>query len=485
MPQPYPEPTDERTVPIFVALRDGDPLRARLLAEEAARDEPGNQLARFYLAQALTRTNAPRKALPIVRRLVRADPHNTWYRCELAHALEATGKPEDALKELDDVLEREPDHHHAARLHTSILRNLGRSKEAWDALHHRLDRLPDTANVAVALASVLPSDGDAEDVIARLRRAVHDESTTREDKRTALYHLARILDARARYDEAFEAAADAGELVNTHTAGFHARVLESHTPELCAAVEPADVDASGVVLVCGMPRSGTTVHESILSAHPDAASAGEFGGLPRAVHEAEVHAREHAVTPAELSTRLARQYLKALRSAARAPRARVLIDKLPSNHFLLGIGARLLPGVRVVRCLRDPRDTAVSCFLQDFGDRHPYRISLPALAEELTLHDRAAQRWRSELGDAYLESRLEELIEHPEDNARRLLGHAGLEWDPACLDFHESVGQVRTASTSQVRRGLNARGVGRWRHYERHLRPLLEHLPPLPGGDGA
>ena len=476
MPQPYPEPTDELAIPIYVALREGDALRARLLAEQVTRDDPGHERARFYLAQALTRTNAPKKALPLVRKLVRTHPENTWYRAELAHTLEAIGKPEEAITELDNVLKQEPDHDHAARIRTALLRDSGRSREAWDDLHERLDALPDSVSIAIALATVLPADAEPDDVIARLRRGVHNQTTTPDDKRTALYLLARILDARERFDEAFEAAADAGELVNTRTAGFHRQVLESQTPELCAAVEPADLDASHIVLICGMPRSGTTVHESILAAHPEAASAGEFGGLPGIVHEAEVHAREHTVLPSELSTKLARQYLKALRKAAGSTKARVLIDKLPSNHFLLGIASRLLPGVRVIRCRRDPRDTAVSCFLQDFGDRHPYRVSLPALADELALHDRASDRWRDELGESYLESTLEDLIEHPEANTRRVVEHAGLEWDDACLRFHESVGQVRTASATQVRHALNARGVGRWRNYQQHLGPLLERL---------
>ncbi|MFT5422535.1 MAG: tetratricopeptide (TPR) repeat protein [Phycisphaerales bacterium] len=463
------------------ALRAGRVSEALAMARAFLRKVPRDPELRFILAQSLTRTNAPGEAVPHLQKLSREFPEHTGFRVELANALDGSGHPEQALQELDRVLQTNPDHDFAIRIRVKLLRGVGRAQQAWDELSARLETLPRTVNIALGLGFVLPKDADPAPVLARLGEVASDESIALPNRRASWYAIAKIQERAAQYDEAFAAAANANALLTAGQADLHhAAMFEQLTPELVESIEPADLDASGVALVCGMPRSGTTLTEQILAAHPSAASAGEFNALPLAVNDVLKPALTGGIVPRELTTKVAKGYLKALRQRAGDPSATLLIDKLPSNHLILALAARLLPGVRIVRCVRDPRDIAVSCYFQDFGSRHAYRARLDTLADELLLHERAAARWRTELGDTYLEHALESLIADPEPVARRLVAHAGLGWDDACLRFHEQGAHVRTASSEQVRSGINASGVGRWKNYEKHLAPLLERLTQSP-----
>ncbi|MFT5422534.1 MAG: hypothetical protein ACI89L_000299 [Phycisphaerales bacterium] len=479
-PQPYPAPADHpETIAAFVAMRDGQPQRARAIAEAAITRNANNRVLRFILAQSLTRTNAADKAVRHLQRLVKAEPENVWFLIELANALDGTGHTDDALRQIDRALAIEPDHDFAILIYAQILRGVGEARRAWDELSARIDTLPRTNHVALALGGVIPKDADATEVLERLNTSSHNTALNTAERRGAFFAVAKILDKRGRYDEAFNAAAAANHLVNGPPSDYHAEVFEQLSPKLVASVEPANLDASHVVLVCGMPRSGTTVTEQILAAHPRAATAGEFNGLPLVTEQAAKHAAREGFVPAELATKLAKTYLKSLADHAGtlpAGKQTVLIDKLPTNIIILGLVARLLPGVRMIRCTRDLRDIAISCHMQDFGDRLVFRTRLDTLADELLLHERIADRWRADLGNQMLESSLEELIADPEPRARALLAHAGLEWDPSVLRYYETKRHVRTFSVDQVRVGLNASSVGRWKNYERQLAPLIERL---------
>lgn len=459
------------------ALRAGRFVEARDTARGFLRKMPRDPELRFILAQSLTRTNDPGEAVPILEKLMREFPDHTGFRIEFADALDGSGQPEAALGHLDSVLGRHPDQDYAIRVRVKVLRGIGRAAQAWDELSSRLDELPRTVNTALSLGFVLPRGADPAPVLERLVEVTGNESTTVANRRTAWYTIAKIQERDGRHAEAFDAATNANALLPAGQADHqHAALFDQLNPELVAQIEPAEPNPTRVVLVCGMPRSGTTLAEQILAAHPLAATAGEFNGLPLAVNEALKRALTDGIVPRELTTKIAKGYIKALRARTHDQNATVLIDKLPSNHLILGLAARILPNLRVVRCVRDPRDIAVSCYFQDFGPRHAYRSSLVTLADELLLHERAAARWRAELAERYLEHDLESLVADPEPVARRLVAHAGLEWDDACLRFHERESHVRTASTEQIRSGINASGVGRWKNYESHLAPLTERL---------
>ncbi len=136
----------------------------------------------------------------------------------------------------------------------------------------------------------------------------------------------------------------------------------------------------------------------------------------------------------------------------------------------------LLPHARIIHSLRDPLDTCLSCYFQNYLIRNFHTFDLGHLGAFYMQYDRLMRHWRRVLDIPLLEVRYEDHVAEPERTCREMLAFLDLEWDPQCLRFHESRRVVRTASREQVREPIYIRSVGRWRNYERHLGPLKEAL---------
>jgi hypothetical protein len=157
-----------------------------------------------------------------------------------------------------------------------------------------------------------------------------------------------------------------------------------------------------------------------------------------------------------------------------------VIDKMPNNVMVLGQIAMLFPQARIVVCRRDPRDTGLSCFFQYFRDGAVvWAHDLGDCGFMARQIDRVMSHWRGVLPVPILEIQYETLVGNLEGESRRLIDFLGLEWDPACLAFHETARSVRTASYRQMRKPIYASSIGRWRAYRRHLGPLIAKLEGL------
>ena len=154
---------------------------------------------------------------------------------------------------------------------------------------------------------------------------------------------------------------------------------------------------------------------------------------------------------------------------------------MPHNFLRLGLIYQLFPRARIIHCTRDPRDTCLSIYFQQFNRTHSYACELGDLAYYYREYERLMRHWAQVLGSSMLEVNYEALVGNLEGGVQRMLDFLGLEWDERCLRFHESERTVATASYDQVRQPLYTKSIARWKHYERHLGPLLEGLG-LSGG---
>jgi hypothetical protein len=234
------------------------------------------------------------------------------------------------------------------------------------------------------------------------------------------------------------------------------------------------------IFIVGMPRSGTTLIEQILSSQGEVFGAGElkdFANLSfgiRGRDDAEFPEYMADVAPEQLRE-LARSYLEALQR--RAPTAKRIVDKMPYNFKLIGLVHLLLPNARIIHTRRDPRDIALSCFSLIFGDGHEFTYDLGALGRYIRAYETLMEHWRRVLpAGAMLEVQYEDIVEHLEEQARRIVRYCGLEWDDACLAFHKTERVVGTASVNQVRQPIYRSSIGRWRFYESQMQPLLKAL---------
>jgi tetratricopeptide (TPR) repeat protein len=240
-----------------------------------------------------------------------------------------------------------------------------------------------------------------------------------------------------------------------------------------------NADAAPIFIV-GMPRSGTTLTEQIIAAHPQAHGAGErvelaatFAQLGGAPETPEAIAKVTSLDGPALD-KAAETYLATLHGLA--PEATRIVDKMPGNFRYLGLIGLLLPGARIIHCVRDPRDIGLSIFTFRFFGYHPYAHDLGDLGWYIAEHDRLMAHWRAAMPNPIFTVGLEDWVKDFDATLRRLLEFLDLPYDAACERFYERDSKVRTVSRKQVRQPINARGLGRWRAYERELEPLIAEL---------
>jgi hypothetical protein len=235
------------------------------------------------------------------------------------------------------------------------------------------------------------------------------------------------------------------------------------------------------VLVLGMPRSGTTLVEQILGGHERVAPGGELYDLGDLTHNfmpGKTIGRIGEIPEAELEGRVRQMgsiYADAL--AQYGGPDRVVIDKMPENFKLVGLAAVLMPNLKVIHLRRDPRDVCFSIWKIQFDNEgHAYGNRFEDLAHYYRVHEELIAHWKALFPGLIRTVRYEDLVADPETEGRGLVEHCGLDWSPDLLDFSGSGRAVRTASATQVREGLNMKGIGRWRAYADRLGPLMEAL---------
>jgi hypothetical protein len=232
-----------------------------------------------------------------------------------------------------------------------------------------------------------------------------------------------------------------------------------------------------------MPRSGTTLVDRTLSQHPRVETAGERRTIQALVRE---HGQEHSVwfpsgfdtlnkaTLDAIAQRYRREVLESREDAD------WVIDKEPENFRYLAIIAAAFPEAVILHVEREPADTCLSCYMQDFTAPLSYANGLADLGHYYRLYSALMDHWRSILPEQRLLAvRYEAWVQDLPNEASRVLNALGLSWDPACADFHRSSQPVRTASIDQVRRPVYSESVGRWQAYCAYLEPLFTALGPL------
>jgi hypothetical protein len=243
----------------------------------------------------------------------------------------------------------------------------------------------------------------------------------------------------------------------------------------------ARVQSDRPIFIVGMVRSGTSLVEQILASHPAVYGAGELPdvteitrALPGLLGTDDRYPEFLPILNQEAVDSMACRYLDRLNQIA--PGAMRVTDKMPGNFMYLGLIELLFPGARIIHCMRDPVDTCLSAYFQDFSNNHPYAYDLSNLGAFYRGYLKLMAHWRKVLHLPLLEVRYEDLVADQERISRTLIEFCGLEWDSRCMQFHDSRRFVETASHDQVNRPLCHHSIARWKNYERHLAPLLAEL---------
>jgi tetratricopeptide (TPR) repeat protein len=328
----------------------------------------------------------------------------------------------------------------------------------------------------------------ADDNLIAPLRAAFDAAGDDEGRRLHLGHaLAKSLEDLGEFEEAMAVLAQAKQ------AG-RARAVESQARNAALFEAAARTSAPGPgggaaserpVFVFGLPRTGTTLTDRILSSHPEVASAGELGAFGLLVKRA-ARTPSRFVLDADTLDAAAALDLAPIGEgylAAAPPHvagAQRFVDKMPLNFFYAGLIHRALPNARMICLRRDPMDSCLSNYRQLLAtgpSNYDYTLDLEAAARYYAGFDRLMAHWRAALpAGRFLEVRYEDIVADLEGQARRMVEFIGLPWDARCLSFHENAAPVATASSVQVRSPLYASSVGRWKRYGEAVAPLRRAL---------
>jgi len=424
------------------------------------------------------------------RRVVEAAPRRAEAHNNLGNALVELGRPEEAVAAYRRAAELSPGRSDPARNLGNALKSLGRLEEAEAAYRQALECDPDNPAIHRQLFSLRPVAPD-DPCLAQLEALASRPDLSRAARAEAGYALGKACADMGRDPaEVFERYAAAARLVRadldydvSRDERLLASVAEVFDDDWLAARAGAGVASELPVFVVGMPRSGTTLVERMLAAHPCVFCAGESYALRRVV--ADLGAGRGRPFPAwarnlegDDIAGAARAYLDRLAAAA-GPAERIT-DKMPGNFMLLGLIAAMFPEARVIHVRRDPLDTCWSLFSHRFERGQHYSYDLAELGRYYRAHARLMAHWRAVLpGDMMLEIDYEALVRAPAEGLAAMLEHCGLAWDAAGLEPGGTGGAVRTASAAQVRRPIHTDAIGQGARMRAHLGPLLEALGPL------
>ena len=463
-----------------ILLRDQGELGAAERAfRQALRMRPrfGDALANY--GGLLQRAGRFTQAQQVLHRAVAEAPGDPDLQSVLAQNEIYLGEIPAAAARLEAALQRSGDDPALLSQLASVRLFQGRRAEAVDLCGRALalDRSCAAAQFYMAGAQHEPEDTSRLDDI---RRALEAPGITENDRALLYFAGGHRLDAIGRYGEAFSWYRQGNEVRHRMLA---AQGMQ-YNPERHDAVVDQTIasfgrtafaggargsDSRQPVFIVGMPRSGTSLVEQILSSHADVAGGGELA----LVGEEAAHLSMAADYPrrrpdAAALQRFAGRYLGHLDGIG--PGKRHVTDKKPTNFLHLGLIALAFPNARVIHCRRDRRDVELSCYFQNFvGPGQAFSYDLESLAHFHEAYLRIMAHWRGVLPLRMTEIDYEALVADQETETRRLLAFLELGWDPACLDFHRNRRPVVTASHAQVRRPIYRGSVGRWRNYAHEL----------------
>jgi tetratricopeptide (TPR) repeat protein len=435
-------------------------------------------------------------AMRYCRRAVELKPNDPCAHAAIGLTLRRAEDIHGSVDALAEALKLAPDNAVVWRQQGDNLALLGRFDAAAHC-YHRVLALDPASSEALSCLAMIGKLTNGDNERNRLQAVLADPDRPEMERLAAGFALGSLLDAAGDYDAAFPIYATANRLArnaaSARQGGFDLNRFHGRIDQLKAAFVPAAFkatvgwgDPSEIpVFIVGMPRSGTTLVEQILASHPDVHGVGERKDV--AAIERKLEAGTAGLVPAKWDPALVRREAETQRARLQALGGSSLrvVDKLPDNIMLLGHIAVLFPNARIIFCRRDLRDVCLSCFFQSFRDDLAWASDLEDCAARACEVERMSAHWRAVLPLRMLEVDYETLVGDQEAESRRLIEFLGLDWNDACLNFQATDRVVQTASLWQVRQPLYTKSVGRWRHYSRHIQPLLEGLVGLVPFEGT
>jgi tetratricopeptide (TPR) repeat protein len=506
--------TADRILKDRFGLHPTDVIAVRLLADAAVRMghyDPAEALLRPVLESApqfmparnayaiiLLVRNDPAAALVHLERLIAQAPEAGLFRGMRGAARLQVGEYEGAIADFTMALDQDPDQPRLWMSHGHVLRTIGRQAESVTAYRRALALAPTLGEAYWSLANLKVVRFDAAD-LAAMERALLEEGLGDDDRAHLHLALGKALEDEGRFEASFEHYAQGNALRRAmwpyDWAGnrdYVRRTIQTFTAPFLAARQGVGDPSPDPIFIVGMPRSGSTLLEQILSSHSAVEGVSELPDLiaiatrlsasadPTATHPDIQAPGAHypamlADLPLEAFAELGAEFMRRTRIHRKLGRP-FFIDKLPNNFMQLGLLLLILPKAKIIDARRHPMACCFSGFKQNFARGAQYSYSLTDLGRYYMDYVTLMAHFDAVAPGRVHRVLYEDVIRDPETEVRRLLDYCGLPFEPQCLRFYESRRPVRTPSSEQVRQPLFTEGLDHWRNFEPWLGPLKDEL---------
>jgi len=467
--------------------------KAVTAGKRASELNPNDLDAHYNLGLALSDQSTWEASISAYRRALELNPNHGLSWNNLGAALEKQGDLAQAEVAYAKAVSINPQHHEAQNNLGALYSAQGRLEDACRCFEAAIKAEPNFIESHFNLSSLKTYQEDDQHLVYLERNLGNIANMPATAQIRYWFTLGKAREDVGNYDEAFAAYEQGNRLQHSLLTNDEARadaMLEQlkivFSQEFFA--ERANVKGSeqSPIFIVGMPRSGTTLLEQILSSHSAVYGAGELINLHDVVMRAasagtgagaatgeqrfpdfvtDISAQDFA----EMGADYAKQIWEL------APEAGYITDKMPANFFYLGMIHLMLPNAKIIHAMRDPMDSCFSCYSRLFNDTMEFAYDQGTLGRYYVRYMDLMQHWHAVLPEGrILDLRYEELVADTEGQARRILDFVGLPWDKNCLNFHQNKRHVKTASVAQVRKPIYKTSVARWQRFSAHLQPLLE-----------
>ena len=425
-----------------------------------------------------------------LERAVALDPRLAvaWYN--LARVCLVRDDIDRAIEAYEKAVELAPDYEDFYQQTGKALQMKGKFDVAENFYAKALELNPDSTRALAQLIEYRKFQ-NRDDPLLRQAQALVDGAADEKPHVVGLcFALGKIFDRMNEFDLAFHYYARANSLsksdceaapgpksrfIGENFSRLVDEIIGKYSAENLAKYKAWSNSSERPILIVGMPRSGTTLTEQIIAAHPRVAGGGErhfWGETGEMVREGKI-----ALNEAGLAS-IAQACLEDLATVIGASESDRVTDKMPHNFVTLGLIHTAFPNARILHVRRHPVDNCLSIFFQNFNCGHSYSFDLEGLVSHYREYQRLMAHWARVLpADRFFEFDYEALVADQEGMSRKLIDFCGLEWDESCLRYYEDGRAVKTLSLHQVRQKMYSSSVERWRNYEPYIAPLMKLLP--------
>lgn len=453
-------------------LDDGDAA-----LQEALKRDPSSARCYMKISEVKDLTNDVEGAVEAIDKALELSPDMPVLMIKKARILSTSGHVPESLAILDKVIKSTPSLLAAKQLKAEVLISINENDEARKIVEGIIaadDRMP---GPYFTLNNIKKFESEDDEYFRVMREIAKEaEEGGLDDQVVINFALSGAYEDIGKYEEAFNHLKKANDakrkLIPYDPSRFSSRyegIRNKFSSELLSKYEGKGDDSEVPVFIVGMPRSGTTLTEQIIASHPDVFGAGELPYMARA--------KQAVPSFEDMDVReIGRKYIERVKKLDPTGKAIRITDKMPANYMNIGLIASVLPNAKIIHCRRNPIDTCLSCYKQNFSRGQYWSYNLEEMAAEYNRYLDLMNHWREVLPGRFLEINYEDTVADHEAQARKLIEYVGLEWDDACLEPHKHRRVVLTASKAQVTKPVYKTSVEKWKRYEDQLQPLVQGI---------